>query len=466
MTAPLATPTLIPMTVEDPLAFNHHWKQARFELSRARINIVAKGRRSGGTQIAKRRGIKMATSNTYWPDFRVVFGAPTHQQAKDIWWDDLKRMLHRKQWDDVKLIAEKPSETELTIRLINGSVMKVAGLDKPERVEGSPINWIFVTEAANVKQEAIEQHIFPMLSERGGGIDLESAPEGRNHFYRWACRAQEEEQLEWMYHHWTSAEVMPYYMGDEAAEAEIAAARERMDELVFNQEYKADFVYFDKRAYYNFDRSVHAVRQLGYDPRARLHLAFDFNIAPGICVAIQEGLQLPSTDNRKDETLVFGEVTIPTGSTTEAVCKRVIRNWGKHKGHVYLYGDPTGGARGSAKLRGSDWDIIQENLKPVFKNRLHMRVAKHAKPGDERRRVNAVNSRLKSSTGRIRMYVDPIGAPEVVMDLDEVPVIKGGTGEINKKFDLSRTHHSDGLGYYCLSQHPVGGRPAVMNKQF
>lgn len=458
MTTAIAEPIRFAATRTDPLAFNHHWKQARYELCRSKKNVIPAGRRSGKTKVAKRRGIKMAMANTFWPDFRVIFGGPTQQQSKDIWWDDLKKMLHRRNWEDVKVIRDK-SETELLIHLINGSILKVAGLDKPERVEGPPVNHVFVTEAANVKEEAITQHIFPMLIERDAGIDLESAPEGRNYLYRLACYAQEEEhQPEWSYHHWTSAEILPYYLGIEKAAEVIERARDEMDERVFKQEFEADFIHFEGRAYYAFQRGVHAKRSLPYDPEAPLHLCFDFNIEPGVAVVIQEGLEQRADggdQKREDRTLIIGQVTIPRNSTTPAVCRKLAADWGRHKGQVFLYGDPTGASGGSAKVRGSDWDIIKQELYPVFAVRLHSRVSRGSPR--ERDRVNAVNSRLESATGKHRMFVDPNRASDVADDFDEVIVLKGGAGEINKNADDSRTHHTDAIGYYMMRRHPLKG---------
>ena len=57
--------------------------------------------------------------------------APTYAQAKLIFWEELKR--------DTKYFQSKtPSESELWVKLKNGSEIRVLGLDKPERIEGTP----------------------------------------------------------------------------------------------------------------------------------------------------------------------------------------------------------------------------------------------------------------------------------------------------------------------------------------
>ena len=445
-------------TAIDPLYFDHYWKQARYELSKKRFNVVPAGRRSGKTKVAKRRGGKMAMSNTFWPDFRIAYTAPTYAQVKRIYWEDLKKLFSAQ-----GVMADK-SETDLMIKLVNGSEVWLIGMDRPDRFEGPSWNWVFADEVANMKPEAIEQHVMPALSERLGGLDQYGVPEGRNHYYKTAQFAQEAENAdEWMYHHWTSLEVMPIYLGEEIAAREIDRARKRMDDLTFKQEYEADFVHFVGRAYYAFDRSLHSNKRVQYDPSAPLHLSFDFNVEPGVASIIQERREQRTDGPRADATLIIAEVTIQKSSTTKLVCDRIIRDWGSHQGSVYCYGDATGGARGSAKVRGSDWDIIKGMLRPIYGGRLSFRVPRRNPP--ERVRVNAVNSRFMSSTGDVRCYVDPVMAPDHATDFDEVMVVKSGSGELDKKSNSDRTHHSDSAGYYIAKRHPIGGGYKSENKQ-
>jgi hypothetical protein len=129
---------------------------------------------------------------------------------------------------------------------------------------------------------------------------------------------------------------------------------------------------------------------------------------------------------------------------------------GSHRGPVHIYGDATGGAQGSSRLAGSDWDIVQAELRPVFGNRMSLRVPP-ANPR-ERVRVNAVNSRLKSAAGDIRLMVDPVHAPNVVKDFEGVRLLEGGSGEIDKKADPLLSHWVDGVGYYVVKEFPIQER--------
>jgi hypothetical protein len=150
---------------------------------------------------------------------------------------------------------------------------------------------------------------------------------------------------------------------------------------------------------------------------------------------------------------VLGEVYIPRNSNTPLVCNRLIKDWGDHQGRVIVYGDATGGASGTAKLGGSDWDLAKKILGAHFGDRLEFRVPP-ANPS-ERDRVNSVNSRLRTMEGRIRLMVDPRKAPRMVKDLEGVQCVQGGSGEIDKKKTPELTHLSDALGYYVHKEFPI-----------
>jgi len=410
---------------------NYHKEQAAWWASNKRFDVVPAGRRSGKTEIAKRKGEMRALKYTAASDGWIVFSAPTHAQAKRIFWKDLKSMT------PAALQRRQPSESELTIFLVNGVDMTVLGMDKPERIEGRPLDGIVLDEYGNMKASVWEENVRPALSTLGrpGWAIFTGVPEGRNHYYNLAIKAQSEDRENWGYHHWISADILD--------PKEIAEAKRDMDELTYLQEYEASFINFSGRAYYAFERSTHCGRTT-YDQDRPLVFCFDFNISPAICVIVQESVAL-------DLTMVIGEVHIPRNGNTEAVCRRLIQDWGNHRGTVLCYGDATGGAGGSAKVRGSDWDIIQEELRVVFRDRLRMRVPRGNPP--ERVRVNAMNSRLKNVAGDIRLMIDEPKAPFLVNDLEGVTLLQGGSGEIDKKRDETITHLSDALGYYIQKEH-------------
>ena len=93
---------------------------------------MAAGRRSGKTEIARRRIVRWLNVTKPWPDPLYFFALPTRDQAKRVAWPKFKALVP-KYW------VASISESELSIETIYGSKLYVLGLDKPERAEG--VGW-------------------------------------------------------------------------------------------------------------------------------------------------------------------------------------------------------------------------------------------------------------------------------------------------------------------------------------
>lgn len=420
-----------------------HPEQSRLWYKPSRFNVNPAGRRSGKTELAKRKLVYNAIAGlSQFDDPRYFAAAPTYNQAKRIYWDDLKRLIPK--W----FLAKPPSESDLTIHGINGSLIQVIGMDKPERIEGSPWDGGILDEFGNMKKDAWAKNVRPALSDRKGWCDLIGVPEGRNHYYDIAKEAQENKSGEWGYFWWISADILDPF--------EIAAAKEDLDELTYQQEYEASFLNFEGRTYYAYLDHTHNAR-ISYDPLQPLIFCFDFNVAPGVAAVVQEK---QITDWRTGLMLIgetvsgiIGEVFIPRNSNTIMVCKKLITDWGKHNGNVICYGDSTGGANKSSSIGGSDWDLVKQVLRQHFGDRLSFCVP--AANPSERDRINSVNSRLRTMTGKVRLMVDPNKAPHVAKDFEGVQCVKGGSGEIDKKINPELTHLTDAIGYYIHKEFPV-----------
>lgn len=433
-----------------------HAEQDRLVDSPARFCVVAAGRRSGKTERAKRRLIQFCLDPPKVPRPKYIACAPVRDQAKRIWWQDLKD-LSPPEW------VHSISESDLEIRFRSGARVAVVGLDKPQRAEGEAIDGACLDEYAECKPESWTQSLRPALSTRGrppGWCWFTGRPRGRNHFYELWTEAKTREG--WDSFRWPSADIID--------PLEIEAAKRDLDELTFRQEYEADFITFEGLAYYQWDPNVH-LRAVPYEPGLPLIFCFDFNVEPGVAVIAQERLfvdePMLGITTATYVTCVIGEVHIPRNSNTPAVCRRLCKDWGDHKGPVYLYGDPTGHQRNTAAIDAkgdklvTDWDLVREYLKPTFGVQLKDRVGTSSPR--ERDRVNAVNSRMRNAAGQVRLLVHPKAAPHVVKDFEGVTLLQGGSGEIDKGADETLTHLTDALGYYIHLQHPISGAKTLVS---
>ncbi len=255
----------------------HAGQQAYFE-SQKRFNIAHSGRRSGKTEIAKRRQVLRALRFDK-PQGRFVFAAPTHRQAVKIFWQDLVDMIP--QW---ALFNGKKSISlsYRTIKLWNGAVLEVCGMDVPARIEGPPLDSFVGDEFGNMKPQIWELNVRPALSTIGrpGSAILLGVPEGRNHYFQLVEDMRDDP--EWDIFSWHTDSINP---------SEAEKAKQSIASLAYEQEYGGGFVSFEGKCYYAFDSELNVApdgERILYDPNYPLDFSWDFNRTPGNCSISQE----------------------------------------------------------------------------------------------------------------------------------------------------------------------------------
>jgi hypothetical protein len=419
---------------------------------------------SGKTEIAKRKIIKHALIGSKFFPARYFVAAPVREQVRRIYWEDLKAMIPE------GLLAHPPIESRLVISLINGSQIHLIGMDKPERIEGSPWDGGILDEFASMKERSWGAHVRPALSDRNGFCWFIGVPEGRGMYYEFFLKGKNGKDPDWKSFTWKSVDILD--------PDEVKKAQEELDELTFRQEYEGDFVSFSGRAYYSFDTNYNTA-ELEYFSHLPLIICFDFNVAPGVVSFIQEqdkerhyktGQIHPKV--KRNFTAIFDEIYFEKDSNTIKICNEVIKRYGEHKGEIHAYGDSTGGTSASAKILGSDWSLIENMLDGHFGDKFKMMVA--AKNPLEKNRVTHLNSRIRAFDGSIGLLVDKEFAPKTFRDFSGV-VFKGdGSGEIDKKTNPNLTHMCFGGDtiidtedcLICIKHLPEKGRIKTYNGEY
>lgn len=396
-----------------------HLVQTAYFDSQHRFNVVPAGRRSGKTELAKRKLVMRALLGSGFPSPRYFAGAPTRDQAKRIYWDDLRALVPRSETKDVRA-------TELSIKLTTGAEIVVVGMDKPERIEGSPWDGGILDEYANMKADAWQANIRPALSDRLGWCDLIGVPEGRNHYFDAYQRAVQSMQefgaaSEWGAFTWTSATVLPA--------SEIASARAELDERTYRQEYEASFESYSGVVLYAFDRK-YSVKRCPRDPALPLHVGMDFNVNPMTATIWQEPVLHEITHQ-------VGEIMIPTSNTDE-MCDEIINRYGDPT-NITVHPDPAGAQRRTSAQGRTDISILQDRKFKVNAMASHPLV---------RDRINVTNSRFCSADGTRRAFVDPSCRKSI--EAYEKLTYKGGTSEPDKTSGYD--HPVDATGYYIFGR--------------
>lgn len=437
-----------------------HPERRRMRRSKARTKFAAAARRSGKTEDGADytlvghgpedsngqpyfRGALNPPPNVMDPTY--VVAAPTREMVKRLWWGRIKDRLTDR-W------TERVSETDLTVHLRNGARIICMGMDRPTRGEGIAIDGLVGDEYAYWKEGAFERSLRPALSTRGrppGWAILMGKPSGRNHFFDSWTEAREGRMKDAEAFHWTTSVI--------ASPAEIEAARASMDPRSFQQEYEASFLTQAGLVFYQWDSQAHC-RPLQYDPSLPLVFCFDFNVSPGAAVVCQEQFVTDANGKQVQTTCVIREYYLRDDNNAPLMCQKLADFYPEHKQPVHVYGD-TGGHQRRTSAKSTDWEIVRDELGKRFAS-VEIRVARNAPSVVDS--VNAVNARLRTSSGAVRLLLDPEAAQHTRRDFEGVVWDeKKGDRQIDKR-DKRRTHWVDALRYYIAEAHPIGGGPMVI----
>lgn len=390
--------------------------------------MVPAGRRSGKTEIAKRWLVlnlwRAKEQPKPWPDPRYFAAAPTRDQAKRIFWDDLKRLVP-KPW------IKNVSESGLCITTRWGAELWVVGLDVAARMEGTPWDGGVIDELANCREGIWGANIRPALSDRQGwawliGVPDRDAP-GQVEYKRMVEYAKSGQDPEWDCFSWPSADILPA--------SEIESARRQMDPEMFDQEYGGKFVLAGGLAFPTFDQKQHVnASEAIYDPSLPLCLSFDFNVNPFCFGAIQH-------KRGKVRPRIIHEFRL-SDSDTNTACEAFLDWYEKLDPKpcaLSIYGDASGNARDSTS-GVSDWLIIQKRLK-----NLSPRFVVPSSNPPIKDTLNAVRARLKNAANEIGVVINP----QCRQLIDDFQTALWPS-------DLEEQHSLAWFRYFVAQEYPIG----------
>jgi predicted phage terminase large subunit-like protein len=206
-----------------------HEGQRRILESKARHKVISAGRRFGKTLLAVEWLALMEGGAIEGKP--VAFFSPTYKLLLDVW-ADMERTL--------KPVTRKANRTEMRIELITGGVIDFWTLEDPDAGRGRKYARVVLDEAAHARylKDAWEQAISPTLTDYAGEAWFISTPKGMNYFYELFRRAGDPAYPDWASFH------MPTSINPHIDQSEIEQKRRELPELVFRQEYLAEFVTF------------------------------------------------------------------------------------------------------------------------------------------------------------------------------------------------------------------------------
>jgi hypothetical protein len=206
--------------------YQPHKAQVVIHNSNARFRIVVAGRRFGKSMLASRE----CMARMIIPNQLVWIVAPTYELTRkvfrEVYWGFHKHIPH---W------IKKSSDSELKIELVNGSLVQCKSADNPVSLIGEGVNLLIMDEASRISENVWTEALRPTLTDTEGDALLISTPKGINWFHTMYIRGQSKEEFD--YDSWLVPSSANPYLNP----VEIAEAKRTLPEMVFKQEYLAEF---------------------------------------------------------------------------------------------------------------------------------------------------------------------------------------------------------------------------------
>lgn len=390
----------------------------------ARFRDAVCGRRFGKTFLAKaemRRAARLAAEWNVSVEDEIWYGAPSFKQAKRVFWKRLKQAIPP-EWR-----AGKPNETECSITLKSGHVLRVVGLDNYDDLRGSGLFFMIIDEWADCKWAAWEEVIRPMLStckyivngeQRVGGHILRiGTPKGFNHCYETFMDGQPGREPDCKSFSYTSLQ------GGNIPESEIIVAKRKMDIKTFQQEYEASFESYQGVIYYCFNRQLSASNEVVREGDT-LHIGMDFNVTKMAAVVyVKRGESIHAVDEFND--------LFDTPAMIDAIRDR-------YEGYnIAIYPDASGDNRKSNNASETDISMLRKAGFRVYVNSTNPAV---------KDRINSTNAQLCNTLGERNMFVNINKCPQFTKCLERH--IYDANGQPDKK---SGFDHMNDAGTYPIA---------------
>lgn len=415
-------------------------EQVRLITEEVRFKVVPAGRRSGKTERAKRYLAKQAMRNANETYFAA---APTQDQARKIWWDDLCALTLSSTHPKQPRVSPQP-----IIYMPNGTEIHIIGLDKPQRIEGIAWTGGVIDEIADIKSHAWQANILPALNtvspERPhyrAWCWLIGVPDGLNHYYELYEYARTSGDPEWAAYHWKSAEVLPADV--------IESARRVMSKKQFKQEFEAGFETATGRIYEDYSEANYTTATI--EPHEQLMWMHDQNYTPlSSAIGVRRGGDLYLLD----------EIVLTSAVSRQSAEEFIEKYKDHHNKHVLIYGDPAGRA-GEKHGHASDYTEIEDVLRRAGW-KFTRKVKKKAPAIKDRQ--NAVRARICTADDERHLFVNPKTATWCHKGLSTVQLQEGSTFQEDQKNEYQ--HITTGIGYCVDVEWPVQQPITQVNVSF
>lgn len=191
----------------------------------SRFKVLSAGRRWGKTRLGVNECVDVAA------------------KGKRAWWVSPSYKTSEVGWRPLRQLARKipGAEIRLADRQVNfpgGGFVAVRSADNPDSLRGEGLDFVVMDECAFMQKEAWTEAMRPALSDRQGKALFISTPKGQNWFWEVYQNGLRNEPG------WASF-TYPTVNNPYIEPSEVDAARRDLPEIIYRQEYLAEFINSD-----------------------------------------------------------------------------------------------------------------------------------------------------------------------------------------------------------------------------
>jgi len=234
-----------------------------FHARSERFSVVVCHRRFGKTVMAVNDLIDKAIQCRK-PFPKYAYLAPFREQAKSIAWQYLKYYAAP--------LIDKVMESELSVLLKNGALIRLYGADNPDALRGNYFDGVVIDEYAQIHPMLYGEVIAATLADRKGWCVFMGTPKGKNQFYEiWE---QAKGNANWFTMMARASETGII----DAEELELLRTNPGTDAETYQQEYECSFTAAVRGAFYADQIEQLSATHHGlfpYDPQFTVQTAWD-----------------------------------------------------------------------------------------------------------------------------------------------------------------------------------------------
>ena len=212
---------------------------------------------------------------------------PTFRQARAVIWDGIDESGSRI-IDAIprSVIDGKPNETQMKIRLLNGSLFQLVGTDNFDAIAGTnPCGCVF-SEYSLQDPTCWEMIISPILVKNGGWAVFNGTPRGKNHQYKLDLIARDNPD-KWYYNKLTIEDTKLIALEDIDQER-----KEGKSEELIQQEYYCSYDRGVEGSYYgkilDATRKDGRIGRIAYEPRSMVNTYWDIGYGDSTSIVFSQ----------------------------------------------------------------------------------------------------------------------------------------------------------------------------------